>query len=192
MKRRRRGKNLNFPTVYAWGLLIFHQSFLHSTSGTCRFKPFQKIVIDITFFLIPRPEDNILDHLSLLSYHPRRPLPTPPLTHLLWMELGCLLKEKQYQNRSTRILVKLMAPESHGPAPVFWIPGCYGHNDSRHHSWWFQHPYWCFTQHTWFTHLSCLLISSELALQSTLVTLMARICHLIFWFISYSPSFLPG
>ena len=70
MRRRRRGKNLNFPTISAQGLLIFHQSFLHSTSGTCRFKHLQKIVIDITFFLIPIPEDNILGHLSLLSYPP--------------------------------------------------------------------------------------------------------------------------
>lgn len=68
--RRRTGKTLNFPTAYAWGLLIFHQSCLHFTSGTCRLNHFQKIVLDITFFLIPILEDNMLGHLSLLSYPP--------------------------------------------------------------------------------------------------------------------------
>lgn len=68
--RRRGGKILNFPTVYARGLLIFHQSCLQFTSGTCRLKHFQKIVLDITFFLIPILEDYILGHLSLLSYPP--------------------------------------------------------------------------------------------------------------------------
>ena len=184
------GKNLKFITGYAQGLLIFHQSFLHFTSGTCRFKHFQKRIIDITFFLIPIPEDNILDHPSLLSYPPSH---TSTVNGIV---LSVGRKRKLYQNRSTRMLVKLMAPEYHGLAPVFWIPGCY---DSRHHSRWFQGPYWWFTiiilgdfrVHTGdspSTHdlpcLSCLLVSSELALCSTLVTLVVRTCHLIFWSLS--------
>lgn len=181
------GKILNFLTVYAQGLLIFHQSFLHFTSGTCRFKHFQKRIIDVTFFLIPIPEDNILDHLSPLSYPPSH---TSTVNGIV---LSVERKRKQYQNRSTRMLVKLMAPEYHGPAPVFWIPGCYGRNDSCHHSWWVQAPYWWFTQHTWFT-LSLLPPSLQWAC-SMLNLSHSRGQNLPFdflIFISYSPSFLPG
>lgn len=122
--RRRRGKNLNLFTVYVQGLLTFHQSFLHFTSGACRFNHFPEIVI--TFLSISIPKDNNLDHLSLLSY--------PPSLKSTMNGVGLSVKRtrKQYQNRGhpPRILVSLTAP---GTAdlrvlPFFWTPGCYSHH----------------------------------------------------------------
>ena len=196
-RRRRRGKNLNFLRVYVQGLLTFHLSFLHFTSGACRFKHFPEIVI--TFFSISIPKDNILDHLSLLSY--------PPSLKSTVNGVGLSAKRtrKQYQNRDhlSRILGNLTAPGYCGPACLTFLLDSRLLQPPR----WFQHPHWWLTQHTGLSRHG-LLISKDLVLHLSLVTLMVshfRTCYFggitirisipafdSLIFISYSPSSLPG
>lgn len=106
--RGRKRKNLNFPKVYVQGRLTFCQpSFVLLACGTCRFKPFWKIV-GYLFLYIPKDNISIICPCFSSSF--------PQLYHRRsWPSFK--RKRKQFQNREppTQDPVNLMVPGSQGP-----------------------------------------------------------------------------